>query len=96
MYVVLTIPPVLVHWQTTLSDGPGTAVSGRACFLVAAMAGDVLAVSGRRVGSLTGELLGPEWGAFGARLLLGLGLIGGATAFALLCFVRNTLSVKSD
>ena len=52
-----------------------------------ALAGDMIALSGRRVGSFTGQVLGPEWGAWGSRAVLGVGAVGGGTAFALLCFV---------
>ncbi len=87
LYVYFTILPSLVYWQATLRRNARLVISGRVCFSIAALAGDVLAVSGRRIGSLSGRLVGPEWGAFGARAVLGMGVVGGGTGFALLCFV---------
>jgi hypothetical protein len=52
-----------------------------------AASGELAVVAGRRTGSQLGKLLGPEWGAVVARAVIGLGAVGGATSFAILCFV---------
>lgn len=62
-------------------------VSANFCISIAALNGDLVVVLGRRLGSLTGKLAGPEWGAFLAKAILGIGAVGGGLTFALLCFV---------
>jgi hypothetical protein len=59
------------------------------CFCISAFAGDLIGISGRRVGSLAGRLVGGEWGAVLARTVLGIGVVGGGMGFALLCSVSG-------
>lgn len=50
---------------------------------------DLVAVGGRRVGSVLGEILGAEWGATASLSVLSVGVIGGGLGFALLCYVSQ-------
>jgi hypothetical protein len=56
---------------------------------MAALGGELAVVFGRVMGSNLGRILGPEWGALASRGILGIGSMGGATGFALLCFVSK-------
>ncbi|WVQ99437.1 hypothetical protein IAU59_006572 [Kwoniella sp. CBS 9459] len=86
LYAFYVIPPSVIYWYSTLSASPRDRISARVCFSLAALSGDAVVVCGRRVGSILGKLLGPEWGAVAARAVLGVGIVGGGVGFALLCF----------
>ncbi|WWD17253.1 hypothetical protein CI109_101691 [Kwoniella shandongensis] len=86
LYVLYAIPPSLLYCYATLHNLPREAVSARVCFSFAALSGDVVVVFGRKIGSVLGTYLGPEWGSLAARAVLGVGAVTGATGFALLCF----------
>lgn len=87
LYILFAIGPGLIYYSITRDRDPREAVSGRVCIAVTVLAGDVCGVSGRRLGSLAATLLGPKWGGLISRLTLGMGVVGGGTWFALLCFV---------
>lgn len=87
LYVSLTILPTILIWHTVRFQSPRSAISARVCLSVSALGGDLVAISGRRVGSLLGKIGGPEWGALGARIILGLAVVGGGLGFAVLCSV---------
>lgn len=59
------------------------------CLGISALAVDLVAVGGRRVGSTLGELLGAQWGATASLSVLATGVVGGGICFALLCFVSQ-------
>ncbi|KAK4687304.1 hypothetical protein P7C73_g2815, partial [Tremellales sp. Uapishka_1] len=86
LYGMYSVLPTLLYWHATLHKSPQEAISARICFSIAALGGDLAAVSGRRVGSACGARLGPEFGALASRAVLGAGTVGGGTVFALLCF----------
>lgn len=71
----------------TLERSAREVVSANVCISLAALNGDLVAVLGRRLGSLMGRLAGAEWGACFAKAILGFGAVGGGLTFALLCFV---------
>ncbi|WRT66420.1 uncharacterized protein IL334_003376 [Kwoniella shivajii] len=86
LHVACALLPAIAFWYITLRSSAKEVISFRVCFSLAALSGDLVAVFGRKVGSMMGNLLGPEWGAFGARAILGVGIISGGLSFALLCF----------
>nr|XP_019046368.1 hypothetical protein I302_05112 [Kwoniella bestiolae CBS 10118]OCF25298.1 hypothetical protein I302_05112 [Kwoniella bestiolae CBS 10118] len=86
LYVGYTIVSSLLYWYLTLSTSAKDIISARVCFGLAALSGDVVAVYGRRIGMSLGLLFGPEYGAVAVRAVLGLGVVGGASGFTLLCF----------
>ncbi|WVF71495.1 hypothetical protein IAT40_006301 [Kwoniella sp. CBS 6097] len=86
LYAFYLIPPSVTYWYITLSASAKDRISARVCFSIAALSGDAVVVCGRRLGSIMGKMLGPEWGAVASRAVLGLGVVGGGTGFALLCF----------
>ncbi|OCF36814.1 hypothetical protein I316_01410 [Kwoniella heveanensis BCC8398] len=86
IYAFYLIPPSAVYWYITLSASAKDRISARVCFSIAALSGDAVAVCGRRVGSMMGQMSGPEWGAVTARAVLGAGVVGGGVGFALMCF----------
>ena len=88
LYTVYTIVPVLVYWRSTIHRSARDAICARVCLCISAGGGDLVAIGGRRVGSLTGRILGAEWGAWAALMMLGVVAVGGGVGFALLCFVR--------
>ncbi|WVO22090.1 uncharacterized protein IAS62_003415 [Cryptococcus decagattii] len=86
LYALYAAPPTLLYWAVTLERSAREVVSANFCISLAALNGDLVVVLGRRLGSLTGKLAGPEWGAFLAKAILGIGAVGGGLTFALLCF----------
>ncbi|KAK8864447.1 hypothetical protein IAR55_001696 [Kwoniella newhampshirensis] len=86
LYFFYALPPSLLYCYITLHRWPRQIVSARVCLSFAALSGDLVAVFGRKVGSVTGTYAGPEWGSLGARAMLGVGAVTASTAFALLCF----------
>ena len=92
LYIALTIPPILTYLYITRKASAREIVSARVCVSLIAFSGDVAAVFARKIGSAFGNL-GPEWGPLGARFVLGAGAVGGATGFALLCYVRVSRSL---
>ncbi|KAL0250486.1 hypothetical protein I308_102664 [Cryptococcus tetragattii IND107] len=86
LYALYAAPPTLLYWAVTLERSAKEVVSANFCISIAALNGDLVVVLGRRLGSLTGKLAGPEWGAFLAKAILGIGAVGGGLTFALLCF----------
>lgn len=95
IYAAYTVLPALAYWQFTLRRSAQEAVSARVCLSIAAIGGDVVAVFGRRVGSLSGRAFGAEWGATVALSLLSLVMVGGSAMFALLCFVSSPRRLSS-
>ncbi|KAE8537907.1 hypothetical protein D1P53_005968 [Cryptococcus gattii VGV] len=87
LYALYAAPPTLLYWAVTLERSAREVVSANFCIGLAALNGDLVVVLGRRLGSLTGKLAGPEWGAFFAKAILGIGAVGGGLTFALLCFI---------
>ncbi|WVQ67650.1 uncharacterized protein L199_005853 [Kwoniella botswanensis] len=81
-----TILSALIYWFITLSSSAREIISARVCLGLAALSGDMVAVYGRRIGMWLGLLLGPEYGAVASRAVMGMGIVGGASGFALLCF----------
>ncbi|WWC94199.1 hypothetical protein V866_001039 [Kwoniella sp. B9012] len=86
LYIGYTILSALIYWYITLSSSARDIISGRVCLGLAALSGDMVAVYGRRIGMWLGLLLGPEYGAVASRAVMGMGIVGGASGFALLCF----------
>ncbi|WWC89273.1 uncharacterized protein L201_004194 [Kwoniella dendrophila CBS 6074] len=86
LFIGYTIVLSLIYWAVTLSSSAKSTISARVCFGLTALSGDIVAVYGRRIGSSLGGLLGPEWGPLATRAILGVGVIGGVSGFALLCF----------
>ncbi|OXB39897.1 hypothetical protein J007_00319 [Cryptococcus neoformans] len=86
LYTLYAAPPTLLYWAVTLERSAREVVSANVCINLAALNGDLVAVLGRRLGSLMGRLAGPEWGACLAKAILGFGAVGGGLTFALLCF----------
>lgn len=86
---ILAVLPSILVCHTARHERPRTAISARICLLVSALGNDLIVVSGRRVGSLAGKLGGPEWGALGAKVVLGLAVVGGGVGFAVQCFVSD-------
>ena len=87
LYALLAVPPAMTYALITLRSSAQEFISARVCLTIMTIAGDLIVVAGRRTGSLTGAILGAEFGALAARALLGVGAVGGAIAFALLCAV---------
>lgn len=90
LYASLTIAPAILLWYPLLCQPLREAIHARVCVCVAAIAGDLVAVSARRVGSLAGQIAGAEWGGWAARVILGVGVVGGGAGFALLCSVSGS------
>ncbi|ORY33952.1 hypothetical protein BCR39DRAFT_592578 [Naematelia encephala] len=86
LYVILTLVPATLYWYATHAQGARSTASARAALIIAALGADLVVVSGRNVGSLTGSFFGPERGATAARVILGLPVVGGGLGFALICF----------
>ncbi|WWC62022.1 uncharacterized protein I303_104609 [Kwoniella dejecticola CBS 10117] len=89
LHAGFAILSALIYWYITSespSSSPTDIISARICLGLAALGGDVVAVYGRRIGSMAGSLLGAEYGALASRAILGIEIVGGATFFALLCF----------
>nr|XP_019001214.1 uncharacterized protein I203_06410 [Kwoniella mangroviensis CBS 8507]OCF64675.1 hypothetical protein I203_06410 [Kwoniella mangroviensis CBS 8507] len=86
IHVGYTILSALIYWYITLSSSAREFISARVCLGLAALSGDIIAVYGRKVGMWLGLSLGPEYGAVASRAVLGVGIVGGASGFALLCF----------
>ena len=91
LYISLTALPLLSSivvvssTNTSLQDS----INPRSCLTLVALSADVVLVFGRRIGSITGYLFGPRWGAFAARYISTcLGLWAGSI-FAVLCLVRR-------
>lgn len=80
----------LLYWYFTLKRPASEIISARICVCIAAFGGDLVSVSGRQVGSGLGRVFGGRLGAVCSRGLLGMSIVGGGTAFALLCFVSGT------
>jgi hypothetical protein len=91
MYASLTVVPAILLWYLLLRQPLREAIHARVCFCVAAVAGDLVAVSARRVGSLAGHIAGAEWGGWATRVILGVGVVGGGAGFALLCSVSGSV-----
>lgn len=89
MYASLTVVPAILLWYPLLRQPLREAIHARICLCVAAVAGDLVAVSARRVGSLAGHIAGAEWGGWATRVILGVGVVGGGAGFALLCSVSD-------
>jgi hypothetical protein len=65
----------------------GDTIDPRACLTVIAISSDLVVISARPLGSISGALFGPRLGAFASRWLLGIGAICGGCAFTILCLV---------
>lgn len=89
LYASYALPSALIFSLVTLRYAAREVISARVCLTIMAIAGDLIIVTGRRVGAVSGTWAGPEWGAVLARFLLGVGAVGGANAFALLCFASH-------
>lgn len=87
LYALYGIPSGVIYAIVTLHYTAQGVISARVCLTIVAIAGDLVIVMGRRIGGIMGAWVGPEYGALLARLILGIGIVGGANAFALLCFV---------
>lgn len=85
-YATFGSASILVYHGLGYFGSPAMVISARACFAIMCIASDITAIWGRQLGSLCGELLGPEWGALAATTALGLPAVVSATTFALLCF----------
>ncbi|ORX36593.1 hypothetical protein BD324DRAFT_626451 [Kockovaella imperatae] len=85
VYAAATIVLALVYWLLTSFRSARDIISARVCLNVSALAGDAVAVSGRRIGSLCGLLGGPQWGAVVSRTILCTCLASGVGGFCLLC-----------
>jgi hypothetical protein len=55
----------------------------------------LVAVGGRRTGSLLAHYCGAQWGALLSQGILGVGVVGGGMCFALLCFVRLSYYIRA-
>nr|XP_019011130.1 uncharacterized protein I206_04442 [Kwoniella pini CBS 10737]OCF49911.1 hypothetical protein I206_04442 [Kwoniella pini CBS 10737] len=86
LYVGYTAIAALIYWYITSRIPAKDIISARICLGLVALSGDILAVYGRRIGSISGRLLGAEYGAIASRALMGIGVVGGTTIFGLLCF----------
>ena len=89
VYVLPLILPVFVYWRFTSKTSAQDIISARVCLGISALAVDLVAVGGRRLGSKLGELLGAQWGATASLSVLATGVAGGGISFALLCFVSS-------
>lgn len=87
IYLPPLLLPVFVYWRFTSKTPAQDIISARVCLGISALAVDLVAVGGRRVGSTLGELLGAQWGATASLGVLAIGVVGGGLSFALLCFV---------
>jgi hypothetical protein len=87
IYVLPLILPVFTYWRLTSRISAQDIISARVCLGISALAVDIVAVGGRRVGSICGELFGARWGAAASLSVLATGVVGGGICFALLCFV---------
>lgn len=87
LHIAYVLPSALVISSLTRQASARRSISAGVCLIISALTGDVVAVGGRQIGSVAGRLLGPEWGAFAAQWLLGVGVVGGAAGFALLSYV---------
>jgi hypothetical protein len=87
VYFIYLIPPVIIYWRLTSRSSPRELVSARVCLGITALAADLVAVGGRRTGSLLAHYCGAQWGALLSQGILGVGVVGGGMCFALLCFV---------
>lgn len=92
-YFMFLSPPTALYSLLLLKMPGRDIISARASLIVMAISSDLVVVMGRRIGSATGALLGPEWGAFAGKALLGIGAVTGALGFTLLCFVSVQLAV---
>jgi hypothetical protein len=89
LFAFYVISSSLIYWYLTLHRPAREIISARVCACIAALGGDLMSVSGRRVGSGLGRMLGGRLGAVFSQGLLGIAVVGGSTAFALLCFVSG-------
>jgi hypothetical protein len=87
LYSTFALIPTALIWNSVRYGSPKASMSARVCLSVSALGGDLIAISGRRVGSMMGKLGGAEWGALGARAVLGMAVVGGGVGFAILCSV---------
>ena len=87
IYVLPLLLPVFIYWRFTSRVSAQEIISARVCLGISALAVDLVAVGGRRVGSTLGELLGAKFGALASLSILATGVVGGGLCFALLCFV---------
>jgi hypothetical protein len=89
VYFIYLVPPVLVYWRLTSRSSPRELISARVCLGITALAADLVAVCGRRTGSVLANYCGAQWGALLSQGILGVGVVGGGLCFALLCFVSH-------
>ena len=85
--VAKTLILALTYWLWTREKHARDVTSGRVCLSIAALATDAVVVFGRRAGSQSGAILGPQWGALAARFVLGVGSFWSMGMFAMLCMV---------
>ena len=95
IYLFYALPPTAAYALLFFKMSGRDIISARASLVVMAISSDLVVVAGRRIGSIAGGLLGPEWGAFSAKVLLGIGAVVGGMGFALLCFVSRFLGKSS-
>lgn len=96
IYCPSLLLPTLVFWKITSNTPAQSIISARVCIGVSALSADLVAVGGRRVGSVFGESLGPEWGAAASLAVLATGVVGGGLCFALLCSVSRLVMAFAD
>jgi hypothetical protein len=87
VYLIYFLPPTFAYWRLTSRSSARELVSARVCLGISALGADLVAVGGRRTGSVLGQYLGAQWGALLSLGVLGVGVVGGGLCFALLCFV---------
>jgi hypothetical protein len=94
VYLIYFLPPTLAYWRLTSCSSARDLISARVCLGISALGADLVAVGGRRTGSVLAQYLGAQWGALLSLGVLGVGVVGGGLCFALLCFVSCLLPWK--
>ena len=88
LYAFFILALASMYWISTAGSLARDRISARVCLNISALAGDAVVGACRRIGSLCG-LIGPQWGAFAARAVLGVGIVAGVGGFSLLCMVSE-------
>lgn len=89
VYLIYFLGPTFAYWRLTSRCSARELISARVCLSISALGADLVAVGGRRTGSLLGQYFGAQWGALMSLGVLGAGVVGGGLCFALLCFVSE-------
>ena len=90
LHIAKTSVLALTYWVLSKRKSAKEPINARACLGIAALGADAVVVFGRRVGSHSGALLGPQWGALAARFVLGGEPFWSLGMFAMLCMVCSS------